>query len=214
MLFVATFVLQQQSSVIERAMVWPVSLKYLLFGLSRKCLPCLRHAILFRSCPEICLWAGDRKKIIVIIFQRFGGRWVGGDGILSDLSLSLASPMLGCASHLDCINRVSHPHSFWQQLLKHEVECLRRQNTPPGQPRIPVLRVIPKSVLVRFVPHPVRVASVDPRLAHWLVNSQIICKPFELHKLYGLCWSNLVLLFWHESNLLVIQKPTYLAVLQ
>lgn len=95
------------------------------------------------------------------------GRWR--RDIISDSLCHQCHQHWAVPPHLDCIIRVSHPHSFWQLLLKHEAECLGRGNIPPDQPHIPILIVILESLLVRFVQHPVRITGIDQRSTNFQV---------------------------------------------
>ena len=80
--------------------------------------------------------------------------------IISDFSLSPASPALGSASTFEryC---PSQPPAF---ILAAASQTRGRENTPPDQPHTPVLKVILKSLLAWFAPNAVNITATDPRV--------------------------------------------------
>lgn len=96
-------------------------------------------------------WGGGRGWVEA-------GRW--NRNIISDFSLSPASPVLGSASTFEQY-WLSQPPPF---ILAAASQTRDRENTPPDQPHTPVLKVILKSLLAWFAPHAVSITATDPRV--------------------------------------------------
>lgn len=103
--------------------------------------------------------------------------------ITSDFFLSPVSPALGCASTFG-LNYQRQPPLFILAAAACLLGRVSRKRKYTSSPASPILKVILKSQLLRFAPHPARVTDRDLGLAtifcKWLDS-----KYFELCRSYG-----------------------------